>query len=152
MEGRIITPLTPGVQKRARQGKAEGISRPNKGKPYSFRTCGVQRLPIKAWEKHPVNAYGGSTTARHGRKATWDANRQERMIRADFISAKGRSCWAKSCKADQKEVEAMETACCTTDPCVTANKFARPWKWERGPRLLRQRVMLAGWDKLWRLS
>jgi hypothetical protein len=30
------------------------------------------------------------------------------------------------------------------------HKFARPWEWERGPRLLRQRVLLAGWNKLWR--
>jgi hypothetical protein len=66
MEGRITTPPTmSGVQKRARQGKAEGISRPNKAKPYTSETCGVQRLPSKAVEKHPVNAYGGNATAMH---------------------------------------------------------------------------------------
>jgi hypothetical protein len=72
MEGRITKPPTmSGVQKRARQGKAEGISRPNKAKPYTSETCGVQRLRSKALEKHPVNAYGGNATARHGRKGTW---------------------------------------------------------------------------------
>jgi hypothetical protein len=51
MEGRITTPpTTPGVQKRARQGKAEGISRPNKAKPYTSQTCKVQRLSSKALE------------------------------------------------------------------------------------------------------
>jgi hypothetical protein len=88
MDGRISTPpTTPGVQKRAGQGKAEGTSRPSKAKSDSSQTCGVQRLPRQALEKHPVNAYGGSTTARHGRKG---CDRQERMIRADFIPA---LCW-----------------------------------------------------------
>jgi hypothetical protein len=59
MEGRITTPPTmSGVQQRARQGKAEGISRPNKAKPYTSETCGVQRLPSKALGKHPDNACG----------------------------------------------------------------------------------------------
>jgi hypothetical protein len=93
--------------KRARQGKAEGISRPNKVKPYTSETCRVQRLPSKAVEKHPVNAYWGSITARHGRKGTW--MRTEGMIMADFIPALS---W------DQKEVDALETACCTADPCL----------------------------------
>jgi hypothetical protein len=57
--------------KRARQGKTGGISRPSKAKTYTSQTCGVQRLPSKALEKHPVNAHGGSTTARHGRKGNW---------------------------------------------------------------------------------
>jgi hypothetical protein len=71
MEGRITTPPTmSGVQKRARQGKAKGISRPNKAKPYTSDTCGAQRLPSKAVEKHHVNAYGGTATAMHGRKGT----------------------------------------------------------------------------------
>jgi hypothetical protein len=34
-------------------------------------TCGVQRLPSKAVEKHPVNAYGGNATTMHGREGTW---------------------------------------------------------------------------------
>jgi hypothetical protein len=72
MEGRIITPpIMSGVQKRARQGEAEGISRPDKAKPYTSETCRVQRLPSKALEKHPVNAYGDNATARHRRKGTW---------------------------------------------------------------------------------
>jgi hypothetical protein len=72
MEGRITTPpAMSGVQKRAKQGKAEGMSRPNKAKPYTSKTCGVQCLPGKAVEKHPVNAYGGNATAMHGRKGTW---------------------------------------------------------------------------------
>jgi hypothetical protein len=119
MEGRITTPpTTPGVQKRARQGEAEGISRPNKAKPCNSQTCGAQRLPSKAWEKHPVNAYAGE--AQPLGTGAWDAKRQERMIRADFIPALAwisQSCRAKSCKVDQKEVEALETACCTADPC-----------------------------------
>jgi hypothetical protein len=41
------------------------------GEPYTPQTCGVQRLPSKALEKHPVHAYGGSITARHGRKGAW---------------------------------------------------------------------------------
>jgi hypothetical protein len=49
-----------GVQQRARQGKAEGISKPNKAALYTSEPCGVQRLPSKALEKHPTNAYGGS--------------------------------------------------------------------------------------------
>jgi hypothetical protein len=60
MEGRITTPPTmSGVHKLARQGKAEGISRPNKAKP------------SEAMDKHHVNAYGGNATAMHGRKGTW---------------------------------------------------------------------------------
>jgi hypothetical protein len=39
MEGRITTqPTTSGVQKRARQSKAEGISKPNIAKPYNCQT------------------------------------------------------------------------------------------------------------------
>jgi hypothetical protein len=50
-----------------------------------------------------------------------EANAQERMIRADFIPAPSRNrpiMSGKSCKADQKEVEALEMACCTADPCL----------------------------------
>jgi hypothetical protein len=85
--GRQDNHATNHVQKRARQGKAEGISRPNKAKPYTSETCGVQRLPSKAVEKHHVNAYGGMATAMHG---NLDANKQERMMRANFIPA---LCW-----------------------------------------------------------
>jgi hypothetical protein len=37
----------------------------------------------KQGKKHPVNAYGGSPTARHGRKGSW--MRTDKMTRADFI-------------------------------------------------------------------
>jgi hypothetical protein len=41
MEGRITTPpTTQGVQKQARQGKSEAVSRPNKAKPLNRQTCG----------------------------------------------------------------------------------------------------------------
>jgi hypothetical protein len=56
------------AQVKANQKACRGI---NKAKPYTSETCGVQRLPSKAVEKHPVNAYGGKATAMHGRKGTW---------------------------------------------------------------------------------
>jgi hypothetical protein len=126
MEGRITTPPTmSGVQKRARQGEAEGISRPDKAKPCISETCGVKRLPSKVLEKHTVNAYGGNATARRGRKGIWMQTNNKHEVGDVIFSTSsqpfagtGRSCLTKSCKADQQEVKALEMACCTADPCL----------------------------------
>jgi hypothetical protein len=83
MEGRITTPPTmSGVQKRASQGKAEGMSR-----PFTCETCEVQRLPSKAGEKHCL---WGKRNRYARAQGNLDANKQERMIRANFIPA---LCW-----------------------------------------------------------
>jgi hypothetical protein len=65
-EHRIIVYTATG--QKAKPKAYRGI---NKAKPYTSETCAEQRLPSKAVEKHPVNAYGGKATAMHGRKGTW---------------------------------------------------------------------------------
>jgi hypothetical protein len=55
------------AQGRAKQ-KAHRVSK--QSETITSETCGVQRLPSKAVEKHPVNAYGGNATTMHGREGT----------------------------------------------------------------------------------
>jgi hypothetical protein len=128
MEGRITTkptygvissssPTTSGMQKRAGQSKAEGISKPNIARNIPVNHV---RLPSKARKRHPVNAYWGSITFRHGRKGTWmqtDMKRSSGPTSFPALAGTGRLCRAKSCKADQKK-EALERAFCTADPCL----------------------------------
>jgi hypothetical protein len=123
MEGKTTTsPTMPDVHKGARQSNAQRQSETRHSVPKHPRMCLQHRLPTNVLQANGQTANGneGSATARHGRKEKLDANRQERMIRADFIRALGWD-WSimpgKIMQSDQKEVEALETACCTADPC-----------------------------------
>jgi hypothetical protein len=85
MEGRITTPpTTSGVQKRAGQSKADGISKPNIARPYNCQSC----APAK---KSTGKSLHQCLLGKHNRQAhtqkNLDANRQERRIKADFIPA-----------------------------------------------------------------
>jgi hypothetical protein len=56
-----------GIQKRARQGKAEGISKQTKRNHIPLKRVEYNAYQAK---QHPVNAYGGNATAKHGRKGS----------------------------------------------------------------------------------
>jgi hypothetical protein len=110
---------------RAKQSKRHiEATRPNIARPYTSQSygSGTQRLPSKALKRHPADAYWGSINSRHGRKGTWMRTDKKGSGPASSqpLAGTGRLCRAKSCKADQKEVEAVEMACCTEDPCLGA--------------------------------
>jgi hypothetical protein len=76
MEGRITTPPTmSGVQKRARQGKAEGISRLNKAIGVSDNSCSLRclsaQVAISQAEHHAQKMFTTQTAELFG--AVWPA-------------------------------------------------------------------------------
>jgi hypothetical protein len=82
MEGRITTPpTTSGVKKRAGQSKAEGISKPNIA---SCQSCAPAK---QSTENVPSQCLLGKPNRQARALGNLDANRQEGMIRADFITA-----------------------------------------------------------------
>jgi hypothetical protein len=88
MEGRMTTPpTTPGVHKRARQIKAQRQCETRHSVPNSSQMCRQHRLQHK---------YCSQTNTRQcameEAQGNQDANRQERMSRADFIPALSWDC------------------------------------------------------------
>jgi hypothetical protein len=144
MEGRITTPrTTPGVQNRARRSTRKGNVKPDIEYQIALKCVDIMAFHALhcSQTKHPVCGYGRSATARHGCEGNLDANRQERMIRAEFILVTcnklslphpspqlGLTDYARQNLArqtriesslqvttNQKEVEALQTACCTAE-------------------------------------
>jgi hypothetical protein len=72
-------------------------------------------------KRAPRQCQGRERTRKAWVKGNLDANRQERIIRSDVISAlrQNRPIMPdKNVWADQKQVEAFKTACFTAGPCL----------------------------------